>query len=224
MVLDFDNGNLSPDDFARIFWDGVGPSLRRSFLICNSFSRSPEQPNRFRVILFYKKPAMSIEEHEAVYDSIAKRLADNGYSAEEAKLDPQCRSGVQSFWMPCTNKLHQDQALFILKGNKTRDILKYGIAPGDYLKTRPSSPVSLRPGLDRRSSADRREVDHMIGELQAMKEGRHALFFQIALELHRRGMSLSEVDAELRLAANGDRKLMKKISGCIRSLKTGRYR
>jgi hypothetical protein len=64
----------------------------------------------------------------------------------------------------------------------------------------------------------------MIGELQSMKEDRHGLFFKIALELHRIGMSLSEVAAELRLAANGDGKLLKKISGCIRSLKTGKYK
>jgi hypothetical protein len=224
MVLDFDNGTLSHEVFDELFWSGVGPSLRRSFLLCNSFSRSPEQLNRFRVILFYNKPAMSIEEHQAVFDSVVERLAESGYPADEAKLDPQCRSGVQSFYMPCKNKLHQKQAFFLARGTKTREILKYGIAPDAYLRTRPSSPISLEPGLDRRSSTDRRAVDHMIGELQSMKEDRHTLFFTIALELHRMGMSLSEVEAELRLAANGERKLLKKISGCIRSLKTGKYK
>lgn len=41
MVLDFDDGNLSPERFKGIFWnDPTGP-LRTSFIICNSFSRSP---------------------------------------------------------------------------------------------------------------------------------------------------------------------------------------
>jgi hypothetical protein len=64
----------------------------------------------------------------------------------------------------------------------------------------------------------------MIGELQAMAEGRHDLFFQIALGLHRMGRSLPEVEAELRVAANGDRKLLRKIPSCIKSLKTGKYK
>jgi hypothetical protein len=223
MVLDFDNGSLSPDAFDKIFWDDA-PSLRRSFLLCNTFSRSPEQPNRFRAILFYRKPAMSIEAHQAVYDSIVDRLADSGYPADEAKLDPQCRSGVQSFWMPCTNKLHQGQAFFLQRGTRTREILKFGIDPDYYLRTKPSSSVSVRPALDRRSSTDRRTVDHMIGKLQAMSEGRHALFFDIAVGFHRLGLSLAEISEELRVAAKGDKKLIGKIKGCIRSLKTGRYR
>jgi hypothetical protein len=223
MVLDFDNGLLTPEAFTELFWDDVGPSRRRSFLLCNSFSRSPEEPNRFRVVLFYKKPANSIEERWAVYDAIATRLADSGYSAEATKLDPQCRSGVQSFWMPCTNKRHQDHARFILRGTKTREILRHGIDPNDYLKTKASaSTIPLKPP-DRRST-DRREVEGMIAQLQGMSEDRHSLVFDIGLTFQRMGMSLVEIEQELKLAANGDRKLLKKIKGCIRSLKTGKYR
>ena len=100
-----------------------------------------------------------------------------GYTAEEAKLDAQCRSGVQSFWMPCTNKLHQDQALFVLRGTRTREILKYGITPNNYVRTQASVPLPDLPTSDQRST-DRREVDRMIAELQSMTEGRHTLFFQ----------------------------------------------
>ena len=50
------------------------------------------------MILFYKRPATTLQQHEAVYDAIVSRLEENGYTAKSAKLDPACRSGVQSFY------------------------------------------------------------------------------------------------------------------------------
>ena len=60
LVLDFDNGNLSPEKFEDIFWHKAGKGLKRSFIICNSFSRSSKQPNRFRVMFLTRNlPARS---------------------------------------------------------------------------------------------------------------------------------------------------------------------
>ena len=112
MVLDFDNGNLSPDDFVRIFWREAKRGHKRSFVICNSFSRSPEKPNSFRVIMFYKRPATTIDQHKAILASVVRRLEQNGFSANSAKLDPNCKSGIQSFYLPCTNKAHETWAFF----------------------------------------------------------------------------------------------------------------
>jgi hypothetical protein len=135
LVLDFDGGTLSHNEFIRIFWDDAGEHEKRSFVICNSFSRCKENPNKFRVIMFYKRPALSLAEHEAVLHNIISRLEVNGYSPEEIKLDSACQSGIQSFWLPCTNKKHQDWAFFIQKGTKTADIRKYGIDPELYSRT-----------------------------------------------------------------------------------------
>jgi hypothetical protein len=44
LVLDFDNGALSPEQFVEIFWTKAGRAGKRSFIICNTFSRSPEEP------------------------------------------------------------------------------------------------------------------------------------------------------------------------------------
>ena len=57
--LDFDNGTLSPEEFENIFWKEAKRGHRHSFIICNSFSCSPDTPNKFRVILFYLRPARS---------------------------------------------------------------------------------------------------------------------------------------------------------------------
>ena len=106
LVLDFDNGKISPEKFEDVFWHKAGKGLKRSFIICNSFSRSPEQPNRFRVMFLYKKPALSIGEHKAVLNSIVARLESEGFSEKEMGLDRQCKSGVQSFY----HALHESGA------------------------------------------------------------------------------------------------------------------
>ena len=59
-------------------------------------------------MFLYKKPARSIAEHEAVYKSIVERLEGEGFTVEGMKLDTQCKTGIQSFYMPCTNLAHPD--------------------------------------------------------------------------------------------------------------------
>ena len=103
LVLDFDNGSLSPERFVEIFWTKAGRAGKRSFIICNTFSRSPEEPNRFRVLLFFKKPALSLGAYQAVYDSVIARIVAQGCPVEEMGIDTTCGSGVQSFYIPGTN-------------------------------------------------------------------------------------------------------------------------
>ena len=79
LVLDFDNGALSPERFVEIFWSKAERGQKRSFVICNSFSRSAEEPNRFRVIMFYKRPATSIEQHKAILGDVIHRLEANRF-------------------------------------------------------------------------------------------------------------------------------------------------
>ena len=221
LILDCDNGNLSPEKFEDIFWHKAGKGLKRSFIICNSFSRSPEQPNRFRVMFLYRRPAISIAEHRAVLDSIIARLESEGFSEEETGLDRQCKSGVQSFYMPCTNRAHPDYALFRTHGTKSRDIERYGIDPSTYWKTakpekirRPKAfiagdiPQSLSPELEKLKST-----------LMGMKENRHALFFDFASKL----ASLfkgerSLVEKHLKDVADTDARMRRKVKDALKSL------
>ena len=41
----------SLEDFIRLFWTQLGDHRKRFFMICNSFSRAPDKPNKFRVII-----------------------------------------------------------------------------------------------------------------------------------------------------------------------------
>jgi hypothetical protein len=129
LVLDFDDGELSPKKFASIFWDDAGRGRKLSFVICNSYSRCPEAPNKFRVVMFYKQAATSLEQHKAVYAAIVARLEEHGFTAEAAKLDPQCKSGVQSFYLPCTNEDHPKWAFFTARGTKTQELERCAIDP-----------------------------------------------------------------------------------------------
>jgi len=68
--------------FAEMFGTKAGRGQKRSFILCNTFSRSPDEPNRFRAILFLKTPARSIAEHQAVFD---------GFPIKEMGIDMTCR-------------------------------------------------------------------------------------------------------------------------------------
>ena len=89
LVLDFDNGTLSPEEFENIFWKEAKRGHKHSFIICNSFSRYPKAPNKFRVIFFYQRPARSIEEHQAAYDYVLRRLEEWGHTEKSSEARPQ---------------------------------------------------------------------------------------------------------------------------------------
>jgi hypothetical protein len=220
LVLDFDNGNLSPDEFEDIFWNKAGKGQKRSFIICNSFSRSPEQPNRFRVMFLYKKPALSIAEHEAVFNSIVERLEGEGFTVKEMCLDTQCKTGVQSFFMPCTNLAHPDYAFFRTHGTKTTEIERYGIDPSTYLRTaKPEKPWTRRPYTGDVPEDLSPELQEMKATLMGMKEGRHELFYEFArrLAFHFKGDG-SLVERHLDDVAGTDPKMKRKVKGYLQSL------
>jgi len=98
--------------FAEMFGTKAGRGQKRSFILCNTFSRSPDEPNRFRAILFLKTPARSIAEHQAVFD---------GFPIKEMGIDMTCRGGNQSFHIPCTNRISNfaDLTSIDAKSNET---------------------------------------------------------------------------------------------------------
>ena len=70
--------------------------------------------------MFYKQPAAS-----ATLSGTGLRALPIGrawLTAESAELDYMCRSGVQSFFMPCTNHHEPDYAFFETRGVKERDL------------------------------------------------------------------------------------------------------
>ena len=221
LVLDFDNGSLSPEKFVEMFWTKAGRGQKRSFLLCNTFSRSPEQPNRFRAILFFKTPARSLAAYQAVFDAVIARIVADGYPTAEMGIDMTSRSGVQPFYIPCTNRAYPDHAFFEHYGTDSRDILRHGIDPSSYFKTAPTRPTLERTKQSSINIAASlsSELFDMKRKIMAMSEGRHALFFDFACKTAIHFKDEAKVAAELYEVAGSDPKLRVKVKPALNSLR-----
>ena len=214
LVLDFDNGELTPDDFIEIF----GHEERHSFLICNSYSRSPEQPNRFRVMMFFKSPARTVEQYRACFDYVAQRLRTAGFSPDRSKLDGCCRSPAQSYYLPGTNRDFPDHGIFQTYGTTTREIKRIGLDPHILEATRPKGvhPTDIsQPGKFRWTENAR----SMQTTLKKLKEGRHGLQFEFAVELACHGAKEPDIREALKDCLGTDPRMKKKTDDSIKSLK-----
>ena len=183
LVLDFDNGSLSPDDFIRLFWRQPGDHRKRSFLICNTFSTSSTQPNRFRVIIPFQRPVMSKDVFQAIYDQIVDRLIRSGFTKDQLGLDPGSRSPSQSFYVPCTNRRHPKDAFFKSFGMSSREFNRYALNPQGYEQTLRDEDQKPRWFLlsnekKQLTEGQKSELQQMKFELMSMKWDRNEPLFR----------------------------------------------
>ena len=173
--------------------------------------------------MFYKRPALSLAEHEAVLHNIISRLEINRYPLEDIKLDSACQSGIQSFWLPCTNKKHQEWAFFIQKGTKTADIRKYGIDPELYSRTVAVPDQQASPlGTSKRLPPAREEIDKITEMFRFLSEDRHVPFLRVGLKLYDKGLPIVDVERELQAILPSDPKKKRWVKDAIRSIKVYR--
>jgi hypothetical protein len=90
--LDFDGGDLSPEDFAMIFSE-------LKCIITNTFSHTPANP-RFRVVIFIDQP-ISLEVYEALWNEVNFRRENAGYYCEPPTPSNFLRSGLDSKQEAC---------------------------------------------------------------------------------------------------------------------------
>ena len=189
LVLDFDNGSLSPDAFIEAFGKNASLLDRLSFVICNTFSRCYEQPNRFRVIVFFKKPAATVAQHKASFDFIEAKLRHAGWCIDQCKVDRAGRSPVQSFYMPCTNRNHQDYSFFEAHNSRAREIAQYGLDPEELaVLLDEHSGTNWAGVIDAIAAVDEFEfpqalIDQATAEVEILPDGRNKLFFRVAVQL-----------------------------------------
>jgi hypothetical protein len=74
VVVDIDDGDLSPEEFKAIFTQ----KTKHSFFMCNSFSRSEAKPNNYRVVFFIKQ-VVNDEIYREVQGYIQRIIAQQGY-------------------------------------------------------------------------------------------------------------------------------------------------
>ena len=133
LILDFDGGNLSPEEFERLFWLEAGRGNRFAFIICNSFSRRADEPNRFRVIIPFRTPVSSLAEFQAIYDWFVDQLEEHGYSARDAKVDPAAGRATSPSMFPAPTAATRS-------GRSAGHMVssEHGISPGMRLTQRSS--------------------------------------------------------------------------------------
>ena len=238
LPLDIDGGTVTPEMVEGIFWHNAGRGQKRPFIICNSFSARPEDPNRFRVFFFLREPCRSIAEYHAVFDDITERLRESAFP-HVANIDMQLRSGVQPIFLPCTNRAYPEYAFFESYGTQTDEIEKYAIKPSNYLLTaKREHPVSTEAATVRVNSTNaarretnsactngtaRRELSPKLEaekqQLMAMKEGRRRLFFVFSRKLNRfLNGDIGEIRRHLYEVAGNDRGMQQKAKVNLETL------
>ncbi|MCP4780947.1 MAG: hypothetical protein GY877_09440 [Hyphomicrobium sp.] len=173
------------------------------------------------MILFYQQPAQSIEEHKAAYRYVIRRLEACGHTEQSAELDTNCGSGNQSFWVPSTNRAHEEFAFFREYGTKTRDLERCAIDPSacpSEVKfselpptNTPSEPAIKKQFLEKAAVIE--------AELATMTSDRHKLFFRFGVCLAIDGLPEYEIKSRLLVCAGAETKMKGKIRGVLKSLK-----
>lgn len=230
MILDFDSGTVSPKTFEDIFWNNASENGQRAFILVNTFSRSPDNPNRFRVFMPFTHPVKDYEEYSAIHDSIVNRLAENGYPSGKSGLDASGKAATQMFFAPCTNRNYPESYLFNAKGCGKSEIAHYAINPDGYGRTalKPASKVKAVPvdGYGDMDEATRQAkiaaIKRTYLAVQKDQQLRNSAFYQAAWDLDDL-MSLAEVEGILTELANGEQKMMDRIQQKIQSVRRQKY-
>ncbi|MBL4898658.1 MAG: hypothetical protein JKX76_03300 [Colwellia sp.] len=148
MVLDFDGneqsnfeGSISPKKFEKLFspkrQSVAKNTIKHSYVICSRHDTSDQNPFKFRVFMFFKQPANSIEEYAACYRYVNERLSQHGFS--DSGLNPNSQNPTQTYCVPGTNVNHIDNAYFeVHETNTSRNISLYGLNPAELLVQHPS--------------------------------------------------------------------------------------
>ena len=214
MVLDFDGGNLSPEQFVSIFGPDAGAGRRLSFAIYNSFSRSIEQPNKFHVVVFFSQAATNVKEHKAAYETVVRRLEDEGFNGEGMKLD-RC-SGVQSFYIPCTNTACPEMAFFDSFWVTARE-LKRAINPALCLKTAiPVAPKLRNIRFEVERAAD--DVEAILAPYVGMREGRNRPIHNACWKLRKLNISQSDIKGLIARTFGSEPKVEKTTRESLKSI------
>ena len=197
LVLDFDDGDLSPDDFIQLFGPDAPSYDRHSFLICNTFSRSPNQPNKFRVMMFFRKPAVTVDQYHACFDYVVSRLEKAGFPPKSSGLDVNSQKPTQLYRLPGTNRAYPEWALFKPFYTHKKELERFGLDPHTLFVTTPVEPINVTPRITNNGDNEE-EINELRTKLAGMKKGRHGLQYRFARNLAFGGRNPREIETELR--------------------------
>jgi hypothetical protein len=204
IVLDFENGELRPDDVPTLF-----PDLQ--MIVTNSFRHANGAP-RFRVIILTSKRT-GPQAYEALFDAVANKLRDAGYTrsprrgsqSKKSGLDHSKRSAASLFYLPSQAQEGRD-SFFAFYGDDGRRPLD----PETWLANAPFG-VPAAEGECAASGPDQGTIDPA-GVDAAIQRWRIAgpgegndRFFSLAVALKKLGMQSQELKAVLVAEASAGR-------------------
>ena len=214
VVLDFDKGTMTPEQFEDVFWHHATSIRKFSFLICNTFSRSPEQPNRFRVVIPLATPIRSVKTYERVVDWILYTLIETLPDDVVIGLDRKSRSAVQSYYLPCTNQKYPESAFLRAHGLNKREFKRWGLKTSGFERSIPRSGAKESTEIIHIFGASNRDgleaLRSEFNALMAMTEERHNRYFQLTWDLRKVGVPYDEARSILLQIAKGEEKMIRK--------------
>jgi hypothetical protein len=210
IILDFDNGKLSPEDFINVFWNDCDEKLRHTFFICNSWSRSESEPNRFRVFIPTSRTMNTISEYKTVYYYVLSRLVE---LESDLGLDPTSGSAVSGFYLPCTNINEQDWAFHDEYGTE-RELLPVDLIINNQLANKPAPDYKRTTNFKINMS----ELDELKLKINSMKSNRHDLIWELSSKMELAGLSESQATNYVSELTRNNSKIAKKFNDNFKNL------
>ena len=146
VIMDIDEGDLSPEAFRSIF----EKHHKHSMIMMNSFSCTLEQPNNYRA-LFFLKEKVSDDTYRLVHRYLQQIIADQGYitatkqqkdkilaknpDAKFSGIDLSKTHTASLFYLPCKVEGHKESAFFWrCNVHDKAELFRYAIDPVKVLQ------------------------------------------------------------------------------------------
>lgn len=219
--LDFEGGDLLPDQIARMF-----PHTR--MVAFNSFRHTYEAP-RFRVVIPLTKP-VSPEEYRSLYDAIIAKFEHEGYNVRQRKgglrsgLDLAGKSPTQLFYLPAQAQ-NPTQSFFRDYRDDKRAVLDPAVWLENNIIRLPDKCPTVKSETSQANEIDHAKVEEATRVWRQSpnhpRQGNRR-FFLYAVSLRSAGMPLDQIESKLREEAEYGRcpdKRRRRIPSVIKTLR-----
>jgi hypothetical protein len=188
IVLDFEKGDLLPRDVPDLF-----PDLQ--LIVTNSYGHTIDAP-RFRMIIL-TSTTIGPAAYEALWDALANKLKDAGYTKSPKSTSRLKRSGLDHSKRPATSLFYlpaqaaeATDSFFRFYNDQPRRPLE----PEVWLRN-VSLETPSETGLDGHRLVDDTEIATAVAQWRGSRPGKgNDAFYALALELARLGMTTNEVE------------------------------
>lgn len=191
VVLDFENGELTPQKLPDLF-----PDLQ--LVVMNTSGHSASSP-RFRVVII-TSTSIGASAYEALWDQIAAKLRDAGYvrnpkagsTMKKSGLDHSKRAATSLFYLPA-QAAHREESFFKFYNDANRMSLN----PEVWIRNMPIVP-ERELDVCESTGPDSATLKAAIAKWRAAPAGEgNEHFYLFALELKRIGMVGEEIEETL---------------------------